>query len=93
MTTAKTLNRLMSNLTYVAIDREKARGHWLTMCEAVQRVYDEPDHLASHFYMDNFTQMARQKALAGILGHKTRSRGWFVYRFKERRVIERRFDR
>lgn len=80
----KTFYRLISNLVCVNIDREHARKGWLVSVEGLQRMLDDPDHMASYFYRDNWNTLQRQKAVLGILGHRP-TRGWRIYRLKEGR--------
>lgn len=75
------LHKLMSNLRYVTVDSEAARGHWWDMVEMAQ--YLSPD-----MYRANRQMIVENKATAGILSHK-RTRGFFIYMAKERRVIGR----
>lgn len=84
--TAQTFHHLISNLTYVSIDRDAARQHWGKMVNGVQRTKDFPHHMASGFYRDNWNTLQKQKALAGALGHR-RGRNFIIYLMKERRVI------
>lgn len=80
----KTFYRLISNLVCVDIDRGKAIDGWNKSVEGLQRMKDWPDHMASYFYRDNWNTLQRQKAVLGILGHRS-TRGWNIYRLKEGR--------
>ena len=84
----KTFAAIVQNLAYVTVNRAEARGHWLTMCEGVTRLREEPEHLASCFLQANSNMLLKNKAVAGLLSHK-KSRGFLIHRIRERAINRR----
>ena len=90
----RAFHRIFTNLVFVKVDRQAALGHWLQHVAAVQRMHDEPDHMASLFLRDNFVALQRSKAVCGILGHSARrSRNWLIHTVRERSVQRKAADR
>ena len=74
----KRLHKLITNLTYVEIDRDRARKHWWDMVKFSQ--------LDPATYSVNRHMVVTQKAIAGILSHR-QTRGFIIHRLRERGLL------
>ena len=90
MATANALLNLLSNTTFVTIDRAAALQQWHTM---VGGVNSDESSAAGRFWAANREVLLKQKATYGILGHSARkSRSWRMHVAKERLLRKRLAD-
>lgn len=74
----KELLRAVQNLTYVTIDRDAAKDHWVKCADAMASRHADNEQNRKLFLV--------YKATAGLLGHK-RTRNFRIYSMRERNII------